>query len=50
MSQKLDSDTACNKHDPLLVPFQYSGIASLSTGNLTGRKIDSGKDLSGIEI
>ena len=50
MSQQLDSKTDCNKHDPFLGPFQYGGTASLYTGNLTGRNIASGKDLSGLGI
>ena len=50
MRQQLDSITACNKHDPFLGPFQYGGTASLSTGNLTGRKTASGKDPSGLGI
>ena len=48
MSQKIDSNTACNEHNPLLGPFQYVGTAPLSTGKLTGRKIAPGKDLSGL--
>ena len=48
MSQQLDSNTACNKYDPFLRPFKYGGTASLSTGNITGRKIALVKDLSGL--
>ena len=48
MSQQLDSNRACNEHDPLLGPFQYGRTSSLSTGNLTERNIASGKDLSGL--
>ena len=50
MSQQLDSITACNKHNPLLGPFQYGGNASLSTVNLTNRNIASGKYLSSLVI
>ena len=48
MSQQLESNMACNTHDPFLGSFQYGGTASLSTGNLTGIKIAQGKDLSGL--
>ena len=49
MSQQLDSITACNQKDAFLGPFQYEGTAYLSTGNLTGRKTDSGRYPPGLE-
>ena len=48
MIQQLESITACNQHDHFIGPFQYGGTASLSTGNLTGRKTPSRRDPSGI--
>ena len=39
MSQQIESITACNKNEPFLGPLQCGVIESLSTGNLTGRKI-----------
>ena len=45
ISQQLDSITACNQNDNFLGPFQYGGTASLSTGNLTGRKNPQGETL-----
>ena len=48
MSQQIDSTTSCNEHEPFLGPIQYVGTSSLSTGNLTGRNIASGKDLYGL--
>ena len=44
MRQQLDLIAACNEHDPLLGPFQYGWTSSLTPGNLTGRKTESGKD------
>ena len=46
MSHQLDSNTICNEHDTFLGPLKYGITASLSAGNLIGRKIASRKDLS----
>ena len=43
MSQKIDTITACNEHDPFLGSFQYGGTASLSTRNFMGRRTASGR-------
>ena len=48
MSKQLEPNTARNKRDPLLGPFQNGGTSSLSTGKITGINIPSGKDISGI--
>ena len=48
ISQQLDSTTACNQQDVFLGPFQDGGRASLSTGNLTGRKTASERYFSGL--
>ena len=46
--QQLDSTTSYKRYDTLSVSYQYGGTLSLSTGNLTGRRIDEGIDLSGL--
>ena len=48
MSQQLDSFKSCNQQDALIGPFQDGGRASLSTGNLIGRKTASGRYFSGL--
>ena len=48
MSQKIDSITACNKHEILLVPFKYGGTDSLPTGNIMSRKTSSVRDPFGL--
>ena len=47
MSQKLDATTAYNCHDSLSGTYQHGGTSSLTTGNLIGRRVESGRETSG---
>ena len=48
MSQQLDSTTAYNIHNSLSGYYQNGGTTSLSTGNIIGRRLESGRDILGL--
>ena len=48
MSQELDATTAYNCHDSISVPCQHGGTSILTMGNLIGRRVQSGRDTSGL--
>ena len=46
--QQVDSATSYNQNDTLSGSYQYGGTLSLSMSNLIGRRIEGGRDLSGL--
>ena len=48
ISQQLDSTTSYNQHDTLSGSYQYGGTLNLFMGNLVGRRIEGGINLSGL--
>ena len=50
MIHQLESTMSYNKHDLLSESYQYRGTASLAKSNISGRKIGSGSDATGLGI